>query len=75
MTRRGARRAGPFPGDPVDAHGLHRACVDYPDWIEVHNYSPRTVVGFGAWLAQFVDWCAERGVSRPAEVTRPVLER
>ncbi len=75
MTRRGTHRAGPFPGDAADAHGLHRACIDYLDWIEVRNYSPRTVVGFGASLAQFVDWCAERGVTRPAEVTRPVLER
>jgi integrase/recombinase XerD len=75
VTRRGTHRARPFPGDAADAHGLHRACVDYLDWIEVRNYSPRTVVGFGASLAQFVDWCAERGVTRPAEVTRPVLER
>ena len=75
MTRRGTHRARPFPGDAADAHGLHRACVDYLDWIEVRNYSPRTVVGFGASLALFVDWCTERGVTRPAEVTRPVLER
>lgn len=75
MTRRGTHRARPFPGDAADAHGLHRACVDYLDWIEVRNYSPRTVVGFGASLAQFVEWCTERGVTRPAEVTRPVLER
>jgi len=75
VTRRGTHRARPFPGDAADAHGLHRACVDYLDWIEVRNYSPRTVVGFGASLAQFVDWCTERGVTRPAEVTRPVLER
>lgn len=75
MTRRGTGVARPFPGDPSDRHGLHRACVDYLDWIEVRNYSPRTVVGFGASLAIFVDWCTERGVSRPAEVTRPVLER
>lgn len=75
MTRRGTHRARPFPGDAADAHGLHRACVDYLDWIEVRNYSPRTVVGFGASLASFVEWCAERGVTRPAEVTRPVLER
>jgi integrase/recombinase XerD len=75
VTRRGTHRGRPFPGDAADAHGLHRACVDYLDWIEVRNYSPRTVVGFGASLAVFVDWCTERGVSRPAEVTRPVLER
>ncbi len=75
MTKRGTRLARPFPGDPADVYGLHRACVDYLDWIEVHNYSPRTVVGFGASLAVFVTWCAERGVTRPAEVTRPVLER
>lgn len=75
MTRRGTHRARPFPGDPPDAHGLHRACVDYlgldrgPQLLAPHGGRLR------ASLAAFVTWCAERGVTRPAEVTRPVLER
>lgn len=75
MTRRGSGRPRPFPGDPTDAHGLHRACVDFLGHIEVRHYSPRTVAGFRDSLALFVTWCEERGVTRPTEVTRPVLER
>lgn len=75
MTRRGTGRQRPFPGDPADPHGLHRACVEFLDHIEVRHYSPRTVSGFRDSLAMFVNWCEERGVTRPVEITRPVLER
>ncbi|MGH9284868.1 MAG: site-specific tyrosine recombinase XerC, partial [Acidimicrobiales bacterium] len=75
MTRRGSGRQRPFPGEPADPHGLHRACVDFLDHIEVRHYSPRTVSGFRDSLALFVVWCEERGVTRPVEITRPVLER
>jgi integrase/recombinase XerD len=74
-VRRGSGRERPFPGEASDPHGLHRACVDFLDHIEVRHYSPRTVSGFRDSLAMFVIWCEERGVTRPAEVTRPVLER
>jgi len=74
VTRRGSGRPRAFPGEAGDPHGLHRACVDFLDHIEVRHYSPRTVSGFGDSLALFVTWCAERGVTRPVEVTRPVLE-
>ena len=73
--RRGSGRERPFPGEPADPHGLHRACIDFLDHIEVRHYSPRTVSGFRDSLAMFVLWCEERGVTRPVEVTRPVLER
>ncbi|MGH9149480.1 MAG: tyrosine-type recombinase/integrase, partial [Acidimicrobiales bacterium] len=73
--RRGTGTERPFPGDGADPHGLHRACVDFLDHIEVRHYSPRTVSGFRDSLAMFVLWCEERGVTRPVEVTRPVLER
>jgi integrase/recombinase XerD len=77
VTRRGTHRARPFPGDPADAHGLHRPCVDYLDWIEVQLLAPHggRLRGAGASPAVFVAWCTERGVTRAAEVTRPVLER
>lgn len=74
MSRRGSGRQRPFPGDPADPHGLHRACVDYLDHIEVRHYSPRTIEGFRDSLALFVTWCETRGVTRPVEVTRPVIE-
>jgi site-specific recombinase XerD len=41
----------------------------------VEGYSPRTI---GAWrykLRPFLAWCHERGVDRPQDVTRDLLER
>lgn len=74
MSRRGSGRQRAFPGDAADPHGMHRACVDYLDHIEVRHYSPRTIEGFRDSLALFVAWCETRGVTRPVEVTRPVIE-
>ena len=74
MSRRGSGRQRAFPGNGDDPHGLHRACLDFLSHIEVRHYSPRTVSGFRDSLGLFVVWCEARGVTRPAEVTRPVLE-
>ncbi len=74
MTKRGTGRQRVFPGDAADAHGMHRACGDYLGHIEVRHYSPRTIEGFRDSLALFVTWCETRGVTRPVEITRPVIE-
>ncbi|MCL2659588.1 MAG: site-specific tyrosine recombinase XerC [Acidobacteriaceae bacterium] len=41
----------------------------------VENYSEQTISNRTFHLATFVQWCQERGLTDPAEVTRPVLER
>ena len=38
-------------------------------------YSPRTVQNTGNSLRLFIDWCAERSLGRPGDITRPILER
>jgi len=43
--------------------------------LEVHNYSEYTVRGRAGHIAFFLAWLAERGITEPVEVTRPVLER
>ena len=45
------------------------------EWMRVHNYSERTIVARAPWLASFVAWCDARGLWRPVDVTKPVLER
>jgi len=39
-----------------------------------HGYSPRTIANRRGQLALLVAWLNERGVTRPVEVTRPMLE-
>ncbi len=45
------------------------------DWLRVHHYSPRTVRQRDVYLAYFLLWCEARAVTRPSDVTRPILER
>jgi integrase/recombinase XerD len=43
--------------------------------LEVQNYSPHTVRNRQVHIGFFLQWCRERGLTEPVEVTRPVLER
>ena len=58
-----------------DPHGMDALVADYLEWMRTGNYAERTVEDRRAYLGYFVAWCAERGVTRPREAGRPVLER
>jgi integrase/recombinase XerD len=47
----------------------------FADWMRVKNYAERTVGNRIEQMAGFSAWCVERAVARPAEVTKPILER
>lgn len=49
--------------------------VQYLEWLRSHNYSESTVSNRESYLALFVGWAEERGITRPSEVTKPILER
>lgn len=42
--------------------------------LRVKNYSKTTIRGRHNQLQNFVEWCELRGVMRPVEVTKPILE-
>jgi integrase/recombinase XerD len=44
-------------------------------WQQAKNYSPHTIDGRERTLRVFAAWCAERGLVRPQEITKPILER
>jgi integrase/recombinase XerD len=48
---------------------------EFADWMGAHGYSPRTIENRQRMLAHLIVWLDERGVTRPTEVTRPMLER
>lgn len=65
----------PIPGDPADPDGMPMLVSGFCDWLAVRGYSRHTIDRYHVSLALFADWAAERGVTQPREVTRPVVER
>jgi integrase/recombinase XerD len=72
--RRGQRTPHRIAGDPADLAGFPRMVDEFGEWMGAHGYSPRTIDNRRVMLSYLVDWLAERGVTRPVEVTRPMLE-
>ena len=58
------------------AHNLLSRYQDaFHEWEAVVAYSPRTVAAQRHAIGRFIAWCDERGLSRPQDITRPILER
>ena len=43
--------------------------------MRMQNYSERTLRNNRVNLGYFISWCEERGISRPVDVAKPVLDR
>jgi integrase/recombinase XerD len=74
-TRPGRKRRSPAPAEATDPRGFPVLIGQYLEHLRVRNYAARTVENSGVYLAYFTAWAAERGITRPAEVTKPILER
>jgi len=59
----------------VDPEGLGRRMEQYAEWMRVNYFSESTVRVRMHRLGALERWCADRGIVRPTEITRPVLER
>lgn len=75
MSRRKPVAPLPVIGPPDDPQSLYHQMRQYLEWQRVRNYSGRTIENRENNLRLFIAWCDERGVTRPQEVTRPILER
>ncbi|MCY2990822.1 MAG: site-specific tyrosine recombinase XerC [Planctomycetota bacterium] len=73
--RQGEAPPRPVVGDPSDPQGMVVMLNQFLDWLRARNYAERTVECRQMYLAEFINWAAIRGVARPNEVTRAVLER
>lgn len=70
---RGSRpSAGP---DPLAALPLTRYLNEHLEWMRVTGYSDDTVRTRRVAIRRFIAWCAERALSAPGEITKPILER
>jgi len=75
-ARQGKHRKARRPlGDTTDPAGLPALAEAYLEALRVRNASPRTVENNDKSLRIFVEWCDARSLRRPAEVTKPILER
>lgn len=63
------------PGDASDPYGMRKAVEDFIEYLKIHNYSESTIENRISQLSFLVVWLAERGITRPSEVTKPILER
>lgn len=58
-----------------DPAGFSARIAQYVEWAQVRAQTPATLDGAARHLHRFQTWCEERGVLRPSEVTRPIVER
>jgi integrase/recombinase XerD len=72
--RTGYRAPSPITGDASDLAGFPRLVGEFCTDMAARGYSDRTVGNRRFMLSYLVAWLAERGITRPVEVTRPVLE-
>jgi len=70
--KRGGRtaRAPSAPASPF--HGYLAAFLE---WSRAAGYTERTCETRGDVIGWFIAWAAERGIQKPQDVTRPILER
>jgi integrase/recombinase XerD len=58
-----------------DPQGMWVMMEQFFEWMRVKNYSEKTIEVRQVYLGYFINWCADRGIVRPAEVTKPIIER
>lgn len=64
-----------LPQSGAAPDSLRATMAGYLESLAVRNYSEATRAARSAGLLRFARWCEERGLLRPAEVTRLLLER
>jgi integrase/recombinase XerD len=73
-----ARNAKHKPGEssnPNDPQGLWAMMEQFFEWMRIKNFSEKTIEVRKVYLGYFINWCADRGIVRPPEVTKPIIER
>src|SRR3546814_8378140 len=58
-----------------DPDSLYYHMLRFSGWQREKNYSERTVENREDALRLFIGWAHERGLTRPQEISKPILER
>jgi integrase/recombinase XerD len=72
MPRKGDEK--PFRGDGEDPAGMPRWVRGFLEHLQVRNYSPMGVQTTKGALRMFSDWAYDRSLTRPGQITKPILE-
>jgi integrase/recombinase XerD len=75
MPKKGQSTPKPVIGDVLDSNSLYHHLQRFNAWQEVRNYSAATIAGRDTYLRYFLLWCEERGLNRPQDITKPIIER
>ena len=75
MPRKEPHTPLPVIGPKNDPGSLYHQMRPFLEWLRLRNYSEQTIELRERHLRGFIAWCDERGVTRPEEITRPMLER
>lgn len=75
MPRKGQSRPKVAIGNPADPDSLWNHMRRFSQWQLEKNYSAKTVEGRETHLGFFILWAHTRGLTRPSEITKPILER
>ncbi|MBI5781508.1 MAG: tyrosine-type recombinase/integrase, partial [Rhodocyclales bacterium] len=62
-------------GDARDPEGFAQLTAEYCEHMAVRNFSSATIAVRRRVFDLFIIWALERGLCRPGEITRPILER
>ena len=54
---------------------INSCLADYLEWMEITNYSKRTIKNHRINLGYVIDWLKDRDITAPGDVTLPILER
>lgn len=73
-TLKSGRRALKPVGDAADPDGLWAWLLRYLEALKVKAYTEQTLWGQERYLRDFIAWCDVRGLSRPHEITKPIVE-
>src|SRR3989304_4487958 len=75
MPRKGERKERRPLGDAGDSEGFGVLAAGYREALRVRTYSEATIATREHYLREFIRWAAERSLLRPADITKPILER
>jgi len=74
MGRRGEHTPRTIPGDVEDGQGFPEMVVEFCEHLAIRGYAATSLKNQRSALALLADWLVERGVTRPCEVTKPMLD-
>ena len=74
MPAKGDRREKPIAGDPHDPQGMHVLLKRYFESLLLRDYSKETIQKHRLQLNDFIRWAADRDLTQPREITRPLIQ-